>query len=272
MAAARSSRRTGRSTGDEPQPGARHPGAGAFAGARTTCRSGPSGWATSRSNGSARAGAGWSRSSRGRPPAARCSFARTGSSAFGPRRPTRRRWRCLPPVGMAALTNLTRGQPALQSSEDARLLGQDRPLLAQREAVGADDPNDFTALRDQLPVERRRRVQMRRGPVAAAARRRRIVALSVAPADMPCAGTVADQFAARTANAAKDATGHQQAAEGTAARLDPQGPQPWRPPIAGFQSRLLERFRCSQLRVVLLSLGPQLGPASGGRPGEADSP
>jgi len=40
----------------------------------------------------------------------------------------------------------------------------------------------------------------------------------------------------------------------------PQGPQPWRPPIAGFRFRLLERFRGSPLLAVSLSLGPQLGP------------
>jgi hypothetical protein len=59
------------------------------------------------------------------------------------------------------------------------LCGRHRSTIGR--TVGADDTDDFAVLRDQLPVERRRRVEMRRGPLAAAARRRRIVALSVAP-------------------------------------------------------------------------------------------
>jgi hypothetical protein len=61
-------------------------------------------------------------------------------------------------------------QTALQATDDARLLGPDS-LLADRQAVRADHADDLAVLCVQLPVERRRRVQMRCGSVAARAGR-----------------------------------------------------------------------------------------------------
>jgi hypothetical protein len=61
------------------------------------------------------------------------------------------------------------GSPRFNRRMTRAFLGLDRPLLAQREAVRADHAEDLVVLGDQLPVQRRRRIQMRRGPVAAAA-------------------------------------------------------------------------------------------------------
>src|SRR3954463_2468613 len=69
---------------------------------------------------------------------------------------------------------LATGQPALQTPEHPRVLGPDRPLLAESEAVRTDDADDFAVLRDQLPVQGGWRVHVGSGALAAAAGRRSV--------------------------------------------------------------------------------------------------
>ena len=71
-------------------------------------------------------------------------------------------------------------QPAFQPPDDPRLLGLNRSLFAEREAVRANHSDDLAVLRDRLPGERRRRVPGRRGMLAAPAGRRSVVRSVVA--------------------------------------------------------------------------------------------